>query len=189
MRDRCSDVRALPTGLDGVLLLEHDVHADERGFLVEAWTRDGLAAVGVDASFDQDTLSRSRRGVLRGLHYQLRPPQGKLVRVLEGEIWDVAVDVRRGSPGFGRWTGLRLDADPGRSLWIPPGFAHGFYVLSAEALVLYTLSGRRDPASERALRWDDPALGIRWPLLPGVPLVLSARDRAAPGLAEAEVLP
>lgn len=182
-------MRAHPTRLPGVLLLEHEVHEDARGFLVETWTPEGLAAAGIEAAFHQDTLSGSRRGALRGLHYQLDPAQGKLVRVLTGEIFDVAVDLRRSSPTFGRWVGLLLDASPGRSLWIPPGFAHGFYVRSAEARVHYKLSGRRDAASERALRWDDPALGIDWPLLPDAPPVLSARDRAAPGLADADTYP
>lgn len=180
-------MRALPTGLDGVVLLEHAVHADARGFLVEAWSTASLTALGLPAHFDQDTLSSSCRGTLRGLHYQLRPPQGKLVRVLEGEIHDVAVDVRRGSSSFGRHVAVRLDADPSRSLWIAPGFAHGFYVLSPRALVLYTLAGPRDAASERALRWDDPALGIAWPLLADAPLVLSPRDRDAAYLADAEL--
>lgn len=180
-------MRAHPTELDGVVLLEHPVHEDDRGWLVEAWSPADLTRAGVRAAFDQDTLSSSRQGTLRGLHYQLHPPQGKLLRVLEGSVFDVAVDLRRGSPTFGRHVALALDADPSRSLWIAPGFAHGFYVLSPRALVLYKLSGPRDAASERALRWDDPALGIRWPLLDGAPPLLSPRDRAAASLSDAEL--
>jgi dTDP-4-dehydrorhamnose 3,5-epimerase len=133
----------------------------------------------------QDNQSRSARGVLRGLHYQIRQPQGKLVRVVRGRVFDVAVDLRRSSPAFGRWAGVELSEDNHRQLWIPPGFAHGFLVLSESADFLYKATDYYAPEHERAIRWDDPSVGIDWPIAEQAPL-LSAKDRAAPSLAAAE---
>lgn len=179
-----------PASIPDVLVLEPKVHGDERGFFMECWNARRFGAAGIDVAFVQDNHSRSARGVLRGLHYQVRQPQGKLVRVVGGEIWDVAVDLRRGSPSFGRWTGERLDAVSHRMLWIPPGFAHGFLVLSGTADVLYKTSDYYAPEHERSLLWNDPALGIDWPLADagGVP-VTSERDRRGRLLADAETFP
>ena len=179
-------MKITPTALPGVLLLEPKVHGDSRGFFLESWNRQAFdAAVGYEVHFVQDNHSRSARGVLRGLHYQLPPhAQGKLVRVVQGAVFDVAVDVRRGSPTFGRWEGIELSAENHRQLWIPPGFAHGFLVLSETADFLYKTTGYYVPASERAIRWDDPHIGIEWPLS-GTSPILSAKDSAAASLAEA----
>ena len=176
------------TALADVLVLTPRSFRDERGIFTESYNRRAFAAaVGRDVEFVQDNHSVSARGVLRGLHYQLPPhAQGKLVRVVAGEIFDVAVDIRRGSPSFGRWAGVRLSAENGRQVWIPEGFAHGFLTLSESAEALYKTTAYYDPASERALAWDDPGLGIEWPV--SVPPLLSPRDKAAPPLASAELL-
>lgn len=152
------------TSLPGVLLLEPEVIRDERGYLFESYNRRILAAAGLDGDFVQDNQSRSARNVVRGLHYQLRQAQGKLVRVVEGEIFDVAVDLRRSSPHFGRWIGQHLSADNRRMVWIPPGFAHGFLAVSQIAEVLYKVTDYYAPEHQRCLRWDDPDVGIEWPL-------------------------
>lgn len=170
-----------------VLVLEPKVFGDARGFFLESWNARSFAAAGIDAKFVQDNQSRSSRNVLRGLHYQVRQPQGKLVRVVAGEIWDVAVDLRRSSPTFGRWAGIALDAASHRMLWIPPGFAHGFVVLSEQADVLYKASDYYAPELERILLWNDPALGIAWPLA-GEP-VIADKDRRGTPLARAETYP
>jgi dTDP-4-dehydrorhamnose 3,5-epimerase len=177
-----------PTALPGVLLIEPQVFGDDRGFFMETWNRERFAAAGLGADFVQDNYSFSRRGTLRGLHYQVRHTQGKLVRITSGEVFDVAVDVRRSSPTFGRWTGARLSAQNRLGLWIPPGFAHGFLVLSETAGFSYKCTDYYDADAERAIRWDDPEIGIAWPLEPGVELVISARDKAARSLREAETL-
>lgn len=183
-------MRVQPTRLPEVLLVEPNVHADARGEVFESWNRaDFAAATGLTIDFPQDTHTRSVRGALRGLHYQLAPAQGKLVRVLRGRIFDVAVDLRRSSPRFGQWTGVELDAAHPRALWIPAGFGHGFLALTESAEVLYKLTAPRTPAAERAIAWNDPALAIAWPLAADQAPVLSDRDRAAPLLAEAEVYP
>jgi dTDP-4-dehydrorhamnose 3,5-epimerase len=174
------------------LLLTPPVLADARGSFQEAWNRRRFAeALGLDPDdaprFDQDNQSRSVRGVLRGLHYQLPPhPQGKLVRCLAGEIFDVAVDLRRGSPSFGRWAGVRLSAENHCQLWVPAGFGHGFLTLSPSADVLYKVSGFWSRPCERSLRWDDSRLAIAWPLeeLGGAGPLLSPKDAGAPGLEE-----
>ena len=176
----------IETPLPGVLLIEPRVFGDARGFFLESWNRQSFAEAGLDMDFMQDNHSRSSRGVLRGLHYQLHNPQGKLVRVTQGAVFDVAVDIRRASPHFGRWVGYELSADNHRMLWIPPGFAHGFLVLSDAADFLYKCTTLYDPLSDRGIRWDDPAIGIDWPDMGGAPL-LSAKDAAAPLLADAEV--
>ena len=179
-------MKVTPTELPEVLILEPKVFGDERGFFMESFNQKEFdAAVGYRVTFVQDNHSRSARGVLRGLHYQLPPhAQGKLVRVLAGKVFDVAVDMRRSSPRFGRWGGAELSADKHQQMWIPPGFAHGFLVLSQSADFLYKTTDYYAPASEAALRWDDPALGIAWPDL-GDSVQLSAKDRAAPRLAAA----
>ncbi|MCS5698950.1 dTDP-4-dehydrorhamnose 3,5-epimerase [Cyanobium sp. FGCU-52] len=178
--------------IEGPLLLTPRVFGDDRGFFLESWNRRSFAealGLSLDAApvFDQDNQSRSARGVLRGLHYQLEPhPQAKLVRCVAGEIFDVAVDLRRSSPTFGQWVGARLSGSDHRQLWVPAGFAHGLLVLSESADVLYKTSGFWHRPSERSLRWDDPALAIDWPLeaLGDLQPLLSDKDAAAPGLAE-----
>ena len=178
-------MQVTPTALPEVLLIEPKVFGDERGFFAETWNQRNFdAAVGRETRFVQDNHSRSRLGVLRGLHYQ-RPPhaQGKLVRAVAGAVFDVAVDVRRESPNFGRWVGYELSATNHRQLWIPPGFAHGFLVLSESADFLYKTTDYYAPHAERSLRWDDEQLGIAWPDV-GVPLVLSAKDAAAQSLTD-----
>lgn len=184
-------MHAIATPLPDVYILEPRVFADSRGYFFESFSqRDFAAAVGLpleEARFVQDNHSRSAGGVLRGLHYQLRQPQGKLVRVLSGEIYDVAVDIRSRSPAFGKWFGVRLSAANRRQLWLPPGFAHGFLALGESADVLYKTTDYYAPEHEAAIRWDDPAIGIDWPL-ERQPL-LSAKDGRAPGLSLAEVFP
>jgi dTDP-4-dehydrorhamnose 3,5-epimerase len=168
-----------------VLLLRPRVFGDARGFFFESYNRKAFASLGIDAEFVQDNHSRSAKGVLRGLHYQIGQPQGKLVRVVAGEVFDVAVDLRRSSPHFGRVATMRLSAETHDMAWIPPGFAHGFQVLSGHAEFLYKTTDYYAPEFERCLLWNDPALGIDWPL-DGAPL-LSAKDQAGLTLAECEV--
>lgn len=171
------------TVIDGVLVLEPKVFGDARGFFTESYNRRLFeAAVGQSVDFVQDNHSRSARGVLRGLHFQRAPhAQGKLVRVVSGAVFDVAVDIRPGSASHGRWVGAELSADNHRQMWIPPGLAHGFLVLSDSADFLYKTTDYYAPEAEAALRWDDPDIGIAWPDA-GVAPILSAKDRAAPGL-------
>ena len=181
-------MRAVPTALAEVLLLEPKVHGDARGFFLEPYNkRTFREATGLDVDFVQDNHSRSRQGVLRGLHYQIRQPQGKLIRVLAGRIFDVAVDLRRSSATFGKSIGIELDAESMRMLWIPPGFAHGFAVLSESADILYKASDYYAPQHERTLRWNDPALAIQWPIA-GEP-TLSDKDQRGLRLADAETYP
>jgi dTDP-4-dehydrorhamnose 3,5-epimerase len=181
-------VRITPTALPDVLRIESTVHGDERGFFQETWRCDLFEQAGLPARFVQDNHSRSRGRTLRGLHYQLVQPQGKLVRVVIGEVFDVAVDVRRSSPTFGRWVGEILSAENKRQLWVPPGFAHGFLVMSDSADFVYKCTDYYHPASERSLLWNDPAVGIEWPLHGTEPL-LSAKDRAGAPLNAAECYP
>jgi dTDP-4-dehydrorhamnose 3,5-epimerase len=173
--------------LDGVVVIELVRHDDDRGSLVETFRRERHAALGVaaGAEFVQDNLSTSRGGVVRGLHYQVTRPQGKLVHVVAGAIFDVVVDLRRGSPTFGRWFGLELSDENRRQLWIPPGCAHGFQALTASATVAYKLTAAYDPADERVVRWDDADLAITWPR--AADAVVSPRDAAAPALRDAEL--
>jgi dTDP-4-dehydrorhamnose 3,5-epimerase len=180
-------VKVTPTALPDVLLIEPRVFADERGFFFESWNRRALAAVGLDADFVQDNHSRSARNVLRGLHYQVEHAQGKLVRVCSGAVFDVAVDIRKASPTFGRWIGMTLSAESKQMLWIPAGFAHGFLVLSEAAEFLYKTTDYWYPEHERTLLWNDPALSIDWPLA-GAPTV-TAKDAAGRPLALADVFP
>lgn len=170
----------IATSVPGVLLLEPAVFGDERGFFVETYRASTLADAGIVLPFVQDNQSRSRRGVLRGLHYQLQRPQGKLVRVAHGRVFDVAVDVRRGSPTFGRWAGAVLDDVSHRQMYIPPGFAHGFVVLSAAADFVYKCTDYYHPQSEAGIRWDDPDIGIDWPKEILEHVVLSEKDRQLP---------
>ena len=179
----------MPTSLPGVLLIEHRVFGDERGFFLETFREELFVQAGLDMRFVQDNHSRSRYGVLRGLHYQQELPQGKLVRVARGRVFDVAVDVRRGSPHFGRWCGALLDDENLRQMYIPPGFAHGFLVLSEVADLLYRCSEYYRPELERGIVWNDPDLGIEWPLAGVDGPLLSDKDRALPPLAEQTELP
>jgi dTDP-4-dehydrorhamnose 3,5-epimerase len=169
-------MNVLPCEISGLLVLEPKVFGDARGFFMEMWNRRGYREAGLDADFVQDNLSRSRRGTLRGLHFQNPKPQGKLLQVLEGEVFDVAVDIRRGSPTFGRWYGLVLSAENKRQFYVPPGFAHGFAVLSETALFHYKCSEFYSPKDEFAIRWNDADIGIDWPIKE--PL-LSERDSRA----------
>jgi len=182
-------MNVIETSLPGVLIIEPKVFGDARGFFFESWNERAFAqATGVNPRFVQDNHSRSRRGVLRGLHYQLRQPQGKLVRAARGAIFDVAVDLRRSSPHFGRWFGVALSEENHRQLWVPPGFGHGFLVLSESADVLYKATDYYAPEHERSLLWNDPRVGIDWPL-DGAEPVLSAKDAAGLPLSDCEVYP
>lgn len=172
-----------------LLLVTPTVHADGRGYFMEVWHEEKFATAGLDARFVQDNQSGSRRGTLRGLHYQIEHPQGKLVRVVSGEIFDVAVDLRRGSATFGRWLGLTLSAEGRQQIYVPPGFAHGFLVTSESAEVAYKCTDFYFPEHERTLIWNDPDVGITWPLPGGSMPTLSAKDSAGTLLTEAEVYP
>jgi len=174
-------VRFTETELAGVIVVDPDVHRDGRGYFVEIYHAEKYGAAGIDGPFVQDNYSMSTAGTLRGLHLQLRRPQGKLIRVISGEIFDVAVDVRVGSPTFGRWTSVALSADNFRQCYIPPGFAHGFCVVSEVAQVEYKCTDLYDPASEVGVAWNDPAIGIKWPIEAPI---LSTRDRQHPPLAQ-----
>jgi dTDP-4-dehydrorhamnose 3,5-epimerase len=181
-------MRTLPTSLSGVTLIEPAVHGDHRGFFVETFREDAWTAAGIDIAFVQDNHSRSRRGTLRGMHFQTAPGQAKLVRCGRGAIFDVVVDLRRGSPTFGRWEGFVLDDESMRQLFVPIGFAHGFCVTSEVADVVYKCSSYYDAATESGIAYDDPAIGIEWPL--GVEPIVSERDADAPRLADvADTLP
>ena len=169
-------MKRIDTDLPGVCVIEPVVHGDRRGWFSETWRRDTFASLGITHDFVQDNQSLSGRGVLRGLHYQLGRPQAKLVRVLHGEVYDVALDVRRGSPSFGRWTATMLTGENRRMLYVPAGFAHGFCVVSETAEFFYKCSDLYAPAEERGIAWDDPALAIPWPLAGQAPL-LSDKDR------------
>lgn len=172
------------TSLSGLLILEPRVFADERGFFLESYNEQAMADVGIRQQFVQDNHSCSSRNVLRGLHYQVKQAQGKLVRVVDGEILDVAVDLRRSSPNFAKWEGVRLSGENKRMLWIPPGFAHGFRVISEKAHVLYKATDYYAPEHERTLAWDDPELNINWEL-DGTPII-SAKDQRGARLRDAE---
>jgi dTDP-4-dehydrorhamnose 3,5-epimerase len=175
------------TRLPDVMIVEPKVFGDSRGFFLESWNRKAFAALGLDLDFVQDNHSRSRRGVLRGLHYQLLQPQGKLVRVTSGAVFDVAVDLRRSSPNFGRWEGVELSDENQRMLWVPPGFAHGFVVLSETADFLYKTTEYYAPEHERCVLWNDPEIGIDWPLQDAPSL--SAKDQIGTPLRLAEAYP
>ncbi len=176
------------TDIPGLMILIPDVIGDDRGFFMETYRADLLAEAGLTAQFVQDNHSGSQQGILRGLHYQIRHAQGKLVRVISGEIFDVAVDLRRNSATFGRCMGMNLSAKNKKQIWIPPGLAHGFYVLSEWTEVVYKSTDYYAPEWERCLMWNDPALGIKWPLINGQPPILSDKDFRGTLLQEAEVL-
>lgn len=172
--------------INDIVMVEPRVHGDARGFFLESWQERNFAKAGIDARFVQDNHSHSIRNTLRGLHYQLLRPQGKLVRVVHGEVFDVAVDVRRQSPTFGKWSGMVLSAENHRALWIPPGFAHGFLVLSESADLLYKVTDYYNPGDEVCLRWNDSQIGIDWPLPAGDEPLLSQKDAEGGLLAEME---
>ncbi len=176
------------TELPGVLLLEPRVFSDDRGFFFETWNDATFRELGLDVRFAQDNHSHSLAGTLRGLHYQISQPQGKLVRVVRGAVFDVAIDLRRSSPAFGRWIGRELSADNKRMLWIPPGCAHGFYALS-EADFIYKCSEAYAAEDERTIRWNDPDLAIDWPIDSTRPLLVSEKDEAGVSLHDAETYP
>lgn len=175
----------IDTAIPEVFLLEPKVFGDDRGFFYESWNKQTLVKLGLDVDFVQDNHSKSQRGVLRGLHYQIQHPQGKLVRVVAGEVFDVAVDLRKSSPTFGKWVGFTLSAENKRLAWIPPGFAHGFVVTSETAEFLYKTTDYYFPEHERSLLWNDPAVGIDWPLV-GEPQ-LAKKDAAGLSLSDCEV--
>lgn len=177
-------MKVIATSIPDLLLLEPQVYQDDRGFFLESYHEEHFLEIGIPQRFVQDNHSYSARHVLRGLHYQLHRTQGKLVRVVRGEVFDVAVDLRRSSKTFGRWFGTRLSAETKRILWIPPGFAHGFLTLSESADCLYKATDFYSPGDERTLRWNDPDLDIQWPIRDGV--ILSARDQQGKWLKDAE---
>jgi dTDP-4-dehydrorhamnose 3,5-epimerase len=179
-------VKFVPTPLPGVLLIEPRLFPDERGFFLESYQKKLFSEAGITFDFVQDNHSKSCQGVLRGLHYQIQQPQGKLLRVVAGEIYDVAVDIRRSSPTFGKWFGTYLSAENKQMLWVPPGFAHGFYVTSPEAELLYKATDYYAPQWERSIVWNDPAVNIQWPLKGEKP-ILSPKDEAGILLSDAEV--
>lgn len=181
-------MKFVPLAIPDVLLVQPTVHRDERGFFLEAWNALEFERGGIEAGFVQDNHSRSVRGTIRGLHYQLARPQDKLVHVVRGEVFDVAVDLRRTSRTFGRWVGEWLTGENHRSLWVPRGFAHGFCVTSEVADVVYKCTDFYDPGDARSIRWDDPRIGIDWPVT-GEDVVVSERDAGAVTLREAEVFP
>lgn len=178
-----------PTEIPDVVLIRPKVFGDPRGYFFESWEERKFAAAGLDAKFVQDNHSRSARNILRGLHYQIQQAQGKLVRVVTGAVFDVAVDIRRSSPTFGRWVGVMLTEENHHMLWVPPGFAHGFVVLSESADFLYRCTDFWAPPHERAIAWNDPDLDIRWPLPEGTQPLLSAKDAVARSFRDAEYYP
>ena len=182
-------MRTVPLALPGALLIEPTVYADARGGFFEAWNERAFASAGLELRFVQENVSISKRHVLRGLHYQVSQVQGKLVRVLAGAVFDVIVDLRRSSPGFGRTVAMKLDAREPRSLWVPPGLAHGFLVLEDDTHVQYKVTDFWAPQAERTLAWNDPALAIQWPLSADSEPILSEKDRRGQTLAQAETFP
>ena len=179
-------MKFLATTLAGVMKIVPAVHRDERGFFMETWQSRQFSDAGIDAEFVQDNFSHSSKGTLRGLHYQINQAQGKLVRVVSGEVFDVAVDLRKSSPQFGQWVGEVLSAENNQQLWVPPGFGHGFLVLSDTAEFEYKCTDYYAPEFERSIRWDDPEIGIKWPLPAGQQPVLAAKDDDAPFLKDAD---
>ena len=178
-----------PTAIPEVVLIRPRVFEDPRGYFLESWNQREFEKAGLAANFVQDNLTRSCRRTLRGLHYQIRRTQGKLVHVLAGQIFDVAVDLRVSSTSFGQWSGTRLSGEAHEALWIPPGFAHGFLVLSESADILYKTTDFYSPEDERIIRWNDPELGIEWPLADGLEPLLSAKDQRGGNFREAEHFP
>ena len=181
-------MKFIPTALPDVVLIEPKVFGDDRGFFLESWNATRFAEAGLSFNFVQDNHSRSAARVLRGIHYQLNNPQGKLVRVTAGRVFDVAVDLRRSSPSFGRWVGVELSADNKRMLWVPPGFGHGFLALEDATDFLYKCTEFYVPEDERCVAWNDPEIGIEWPI-DGLYVTLSDKDRAGKPLREASLYP
>ena len=179
----------IPTRLPEVVLIKPKVFGDERGFFLESWQQKKFADAGIHADFVQDNHSHSSQWILRGMHYQIQNTQGKLVRVSRGAVYDVAIDVRRSSPRFGEWVGVELSDVNHQMMWIPPGFAHGFLTLTEKVDFMYKCTELYSPQYERCIRWDDPDVGIQWPLPVGVSPQLAARDAQAPGIRNAEVFP
>lgn len=179
-------MKLIRTAIEDVVIIEPAVFGDDRGFFMESWNAARFAEAGIDAAFVQDNHSRSARGVLRGLHYQVNQPQGKLVRVAAGRVFDAVVDLRRASPSFGKWVAVELSADNKRMLWVPPGLGHGFLTLEDGTDFLYKCTEYYSPRDERSIRWDDPTIGIEWPL-GGMTPRLSAKDEAGQSFSEAEV--
>ena len=182
-------MKIVPTSIPEVLVIEPKVCGDRRGYFMEVYRENVFGEHGIAGPFVQDNQSSSSRGVLRGLHYQIRQPQGKLVRVLSGRVFDVAVDLRRRSPTCGRWVGAELSAENHRMFWVPPGFGHGFLVLSEQAEFFYKCTDYYAPEHERTIRWDDPDLGVAWPLPAGLDVVVSDKDRAGLPFGQAELFP
>jgi len=179
-------LKAISTNIPGVIIIEPKIFVDDRGLFFESYQKQRFIEIGIPFEFVQDNHSKSTRGVLRGLHYQIQQPQGKLVRVLSGEIFDVAVDIRRYSPTFGKWFGEYLSEENKKMLWVPPGFAHGFYVTSSESEVLYKASDYYAPQWERTIVWNDPVIGIEWPIESAHP-ILSPKDLLGKSLIDAEI--
>ncbi|MGV1681766.1 dTDP-4-dehydrorhamnose 3,5-epimerase [Sphingopyxis sp. NJF-3] len=179
-------MKTIPTAIHDLVIVEPAVFGDERGFFVETWSAARFAEAGIEESFVQDNHSRSARGVLRGLHYQVNRPQGKLVRVAAGCVFDAVVDLRRSSPSFGKWVGVELSAENKRMLWVPPGLGHGFLTLADGTDFLYKCTDYYSPQDERSIRWDDPDIGIIWPV-DGLTPRLSAKDQAGTSFADAEL--
>ena len=175
------------TRLSGVLLIHPEVHRDDRGYFAEVFRSQEFADHGIGPEFVQENVSGSKGGVLRGLHYQICRPQGKLIRVTSGSLYDVAVDLRRSSKTFGEWQGFELSADKPTLLWIPVGFAHGYFVLSSWAELQYKVTDTYDPACERTLQWDDPSVGVAWPIPPGTKPIMSERDTQGLGLGDLDL--
>ncbi len=181
-------MKVIPASVPDVLIIEPRVFGDSRGFFLESFNQKNFSqATGLDVNFVQDNHSRSVKGVLRGLHYQIRQPQGKLVRVVRGAVFEVSVDIRRSSPSFGQWAGVELTEDNYRQVWVPPGFAHGFYVLSDSADFLYKTTDYYVPDFERSLAWNDPKVAIAWPFDPDTQPIISAKDRQGVSLTDAEL--
>jgi len=180
-------MKFIETSLPGVILIEPRIFGDSRGFFMETWHRERFRDGGIDYDFVQDNHSRSLKNTLRGMHYQLTQPQGKLVRAISGEIYDVAIDIRKSSPNFGKWVGAYISEENRKMLWVPPGFAHGFLVTSDSAEVCYKCTDYYAPESERSLLWNDKAVDIKWPLDAGITPLLSDKDKIGKGLIDAEV--
>lgn len=179
-------MKVTPTAIPDVMVIEPTVFGDDRGFFMETWTKRAFEEIGINGEFVQDNHSKSQKGVLRGLHYQIQQAQGKLVRVLRGEVYDVAVDLRKSSPTFGRWVAEVLSEQNKRMLWVPPGFAHGFYVMSAEAEFVYKCTDYYAPEYERSVLWNDDVLDICWPVSDGGEPLLSEKDQAGQRFKDAE---
>jgi len=180
-------MKYLHLNLPDVILIEPEIFGDHRGFFMETFREDEFKKNLCCETFVQDNHSKSSQGILRGLHYQIQHPQGKLVRVISGEVFDVAVDLRKSSPFFGKWAGAFLSAENKKMLWVPPGFAHGFYVISQEAEFVYKCTDYYSPHHERCITWNDPSIGIEWPVIPGTAPVLSKKDGSGLSLQNAEV--